>query len=287
MSSAEFSYLGPYRLLSLVHTGQTTRVWQALHDREEKVYAVKVLLENLRGDRSQAHLLKWEYSVGSDIEGDHVVRMAEYGVVRKMPYLAMEWIPWPNMKARIRLGLPAVTPLIPKMVTEAVQALAQFAIRGWVHRDIKPDNFLVSDEGRVKLIDFALAQRRPGLLARLFSRHPKVLQGTRSYMSPEQIRGKAMDERSDIYSLGCTLFELTGGRPPFTGSSTNELFGRHLNAAAPGLQAMNRNVTPEFADLVRRMLAKRPDARPRSASDILRELGGIAVLRSVTAPSQK
>ena len=154
------------------------------------MYAVKVLLENLRGDRSQAHLLKWEYSVGSDIEGDHVVRMAEYGVVRKMPYLAMEWIPWPNMKARIRLGLPAVTPLIPKMVTEAVQALAQFAIRGWVHRDIKPDNFLVSDEGRVKLIDFALAQRRPGLLARCSADTPRCCKGPAAICRPSRFGAK-------------------------------------------------------------------------------------------------
>lgn len=287
MSSVEFSYLGPYRLLTVVHTGQATRVWQALHDREEKVYAVKTLLESQQADRSQVRALKWEFRVGLGLEGDQIVRMAEYGVARKMPYLAMEWIPWPNMKFRIRQGLETLSPILPKIVADAVQALAQFNGQGWVHRDIKPDNFLVNDEGSVKLIDFALAQRRPGFLARILPHRGKFLQGTRSYMSPEQIRGKAMDQRADIYSLGCTLFELSTGRPPFTGSSTNELFGRHLKTPPPALQAINRNVTPEFADLVRRMLAKEPKARPQSAGDILRELGGISVLRAVSAPPKK
>lgn len=271
----------------MVHNGQTTRVWQALHDREEKVYAVKALLDSLRKDRAQASSLKWEYSVGSEFNVERVVHMTEYGVSRKTPYIAMEWIPWPNMKVRIRQGLEAVAPLIPTIVIQSVEALAQFNSKGWVHRDIKPDNFLISDEGDVKLIDFALARRRPGKLAWLFSRKSKVLQGTRSYMSPEQIRGKPMDERADLYSLGCTLFELACGRPPFTGSSTNELLNRHLRTSPPGLQAMNRNVTPEFADLIRRMLAKKPQSRPPTAIDVLKELTTIAIFREAHAPPKK
>ncbi len=287
MSKANFSYLGPYRLLSSVHFGQSTRIWQALHDHEEKVYAVKALLDTLRKDRAQASSLKWEFGVGSNFDADRIVRMKEYGVSRKTPYFAMEWVPWPNMKSRIREGLDVITPLIPTMVVQSVEAIAQFNVQGWVHRDIKPDNFLVSDEGEIKLIDFALSQRRPGKLAALFSRRPKVLQGTRSYMSPEQIRGKPMDERADIYSLGCTLFELAAGRPPFTGSSTNELLNRHLRAVPPGLQALNRNVTPEFADLVHRMLAKSPKSRPQTAVDILGDLTNISVFRHTYTPPKK
>jgi serine/threonine protein kinase len=287
VSRADFAYLGPYRLLSTVNTGHTTRVWQALHDREEKVYAIKALLDSLRNDRVQKASLKWEYTVGSEFDVDRIVRMTDFGLSRGIPYIAMEWIPWLNLKNRIRQGIPALTPLIPKIVVQAVEALAQFNMQGWVHRDIKPDNFLVSDEGDVKLIDFALAQRRPGKLAWLFSRKPKVLQGTRSYMSPEQIRGKPMDERADLYSLGCTFFELVSGRTPFTGSSTNELLSRHLKMSPPGLQAMNRSVTPEFADLVHRMLAKRPDSRPKSAVDVLGELTTVSIFKHTYTPPTK
>jgi serine/threonine protein kinase len=140
-----------------------------------------------------------------------------------------------------------------------------------VHRDVKPDNFLVGENGEVKLIDFALAVRRKKGLARLFSTRSKV-QGTRSYMSPEQIRGQPLDERADIYSYGCVAYELLGGKPPYTGTSTNELLNKHLRAAIPPAQASNRNVTDEFAALMKSMLAKKPEDRPQSMDDVLTEL---------------
>ena len=105
--------------------------------------------------------------------------------------------------------------------------------QGWIHRDIKPDNFLVNEEGDVKLIDFALAARERKGLGKLFGR--TKVQGTRSYMAPEQIRGKGLDARTDIYSFGCMLYELVSGRLPFTGVSPEELLRKHLYAPIPVL----------------------------------------------------
>ncbi|MGE3809831.1 MAG: serine/threonine-protein kinase, partial [Gemmataceae bacterium] len=150
--------------------------------------------------------------------------------------------------------------------------------QGWVHRDIKPDNFLVRLGGETKLIDFALAARKKGGLARLFGGKTKV-QGTRSYMSPEQIRGQALDQRADLYSFGCMVYELLGGKPPYTGATTNELLNKHLRAPIPPLQASNRNVTDDFAQLARRLLAKRPEERPDSMADFLRELRGVPLYK--------
>ena len=117
-----------------------------------------------------------------------------------------------------------------------------------------------------------------GILGRLLKRRGKV-QGTRSYISPEQIRGGALDYRSDIYNFGCMLHELLGGKPPYTGTDTNDLLNKHLSASIPILEAANRNVTSEFADLVRRMLAKMPKNRPTSMADVMQELNSLRVFK--------
>jgi serine/threonine protein kinase len=168
-----------------------------------------------------------------------------------------------------------------KIIAQAAEALAHFNQTGWVHRDIKPDNFLVTDDGEVKLIDFALAKRCRRGLMKLLTPRTKIQQGTKSYMSPEQIRGEALDERSDVYSFACTIFELVAGKPPFTGTSVNDLLTKHLKAAPPSLEAANPNVTPAFAQLVRRSMAKNLTARPQTMDDFLREFRTMRLFRSM------
>jgi serine/threonine protein kinase len=150
--------------------------------------------------------------------------------------------------------------------------------KGWVHRDIKPENFLVNDAGQVKLIDFGLAQKPSGWLAKLMPMKPKR-QGTPSYMSPEQIRCTALDQRADVYSFGCILYELVAGAPPFTGSTQDELFGKHLRSATPPLEAADSNVTNDFANLVRRCLSKDVAGRPASVQVVLEEFRKMRMYR--------
>ena len=108
----------------------------------------------------------------------------------------------------------------------------------------------------------------------MFRRRGQV-QGTRSYMAPEQIRGEALDRRADVYSLGCMVYELLSGKPPFTGDSPNDLLNRHLKAPIPSVQVMNDNVMPEMADLLRRMMAKKPEDRPGSMMEVLKEFTAV------------
>jgi serine/threonine protein kinase len=181
------------------------------------------------------------------------------------------------MKQLIYAGVQHQAHRAASIIDQAAEALVYLAEKGWVHCDIKPDNFLISPQGEVKLIDFALAVRPKTGLARMLSLKAKP-QGTMSYMSPEQILGKPLDLKADVYSLGCTVYELVSGKKPFTGMTTNELLQKHVAGQIPALEAANRNVTAEFSALIKRTLAKKPEERP-SMADFRREAQSLAVFK--------
>jgi serine/threonine protein kinase len=264
-------YLGPYRLLHVVKTGQTSQVWAAINDKDQFRCALKTILGDFRKDREHLAYMKNEFLVGRTLEHERVIRIFEQGVSQGIPYLVMEFFPYPNMKDIILRVLDQVDFMLPTIIERAAEGLAYFNEKGWVHRDVKPDNFLVNLDGEVKLIDFALAQRQKGGLAKLLARKSKI-QGTRSYMSPEQIRGQPLDVRSDVYSFGCTIYHLLAAQPPYTGVTSNELLGKHISAPIPVIETQNRNITPEFSRLLQSMMAKRPEARPSSMADVLRQV---------------
>lgn len=250
-----------------------------MNDLRGERYALKVLLAEYRHNREEVALLQHEHQVGCKLHHPRVITIYEYGIDHDNVYLGMELFQAPNIKQVINQRSGGLGPLLGKVITQAAEGLAYFHSQGWVHRDIKPDNYLMNTTGEVKLIDFALAvPLRGGFLARLMPRSKKI-QGTRSYMSPEQIRNQRLDERADIYSFGCMLHELVGGKPPFTGTSTSDLLNKHLSAAPPPLQAANRDVSDAFAQLVRRMLSKKPQDRPQTMDDFLREMRGTTVLK--------
>ena len=140
---------------------------------------------------------------------------------------------------------------------------------------------MIDDNGNVKVIDFSLAQRTKKGFARLLGGKSKV-QGTRSYMAPEQIRGEALDERTDVYSFGCTVYELIHGRPPYTAESANDLLHKHLRASVPTLKE-SHGITEEFAELIARSMAKSPKERPASMNDLLKEFQRLDVYREPPA----
>jgi len=273
VAKAAPGYLGPYRLHSIVHTGRVYQIWQAHDDAYNRMVGIKATLETFRNNHEQIGYLETEYAAGTDVIHPNVIGVYGYDSNEGCPYLVMEWFSAPNMRQRIQQGVDKLAAVLPKVVVQAAEALTYVNWRGWIHRDVKPDNFLVGDDGTVKLIDFALAVRRPrgirGWFARRFASTPKV-QGTRSYMSPEQIRGESLDQRADLYSFACTVFELFAGKPPFMGGA-DDVLNKHLKAPPPSLDAIVPGVTPELAQLIRRSMAKDPNARPESVAEFLRE----------------
>ncbi len=264
-------YVGSYRLLNLIRAGKTCEVWEVINESSGQRLAIKLLRGEAARNREDVAFLKHESQVGKGLDHPCVIKVYNAGSERDCAYLAMELFPALNLKQLINQGIENLAPVASDIIQKAAQGLGYFHSQGWIHRDIKPDNFLAKPGGGVKLIDFALATRKKGALARLFGGKSKV-QGTRSYMSPEQIRGQPVDERSDIYSFVCMVHELLGGKPPYTGTSTNDLLNKHLRAAVPPLQASNNNVSDSFAQLVRRTLSKKPEERPASLDDFLSEM---------------
>lgn len=271
-------YIGPYRLLNLIRAGKTCEVWEVMNDSKGERLAIKLLAVEASKNRDEVAFLKHEGQVGRGLVHPQVIKIYDFYSDRDNVFLAMELFATPNLKQLINQGVEALAPLACQCIRKAAEGLSYFHSQGWIHRDVKPDNFLMNSQGDVKLIDFALATRRKGSLARLFSTKTKI-QGTRSYMSPEQIRGQALDERADIYSFGCMIHELLGGKPPYTGNSTNDLLTKHLRSPIPPLQASNRNVSDDFAQLIRRTLAKKPADRPQSMADFLTEAQNIEVFK--------
>jgi serine/threonine protein kinase len=270
--------IGPYRLLSKIREGKTCEVWEVINDATGERLALKLLRGEAAKNREDINFLKHESAVGKGLDHENLIKIYSFGTSRDCIYLAMELFAAPNLKQLINQGIETLWPSAVDIIRQAGAGLSYFHEQGWIHRDIKPDNFLVKPGDGVKLIDFALATRPKGALARLFGGKDRV-QGTRSYMSPEQIRGLPVDQRADIYSFGCMVYELLGGKPPYTGATTNDLLTKHLRAPIPPLQAANNNITDKFAQLLRRTLAKKPEERPDTIADFLAEMLPLQVFK--------
>jgi serine/threonine protein kinase len=216
--------------------------------------------------------------VAKDLNSPRVIRVIDFREDGGRTYLVLELFSELNMKQALRRGPDSLAFMLDQIVEQAAEGLYYMHTKNWIHLDVKPDNFLVSREGQVKLIDFTIAEKKRTGLGKLFH-SAKVAKGTRSYMAPEQIRRKVCDDRTDIYAFGCVLYELCTGRPPYTGDNPNDLLSKHLNASIPSPIVQNDNVTREFADLVKSMMAKSPDARPPSMWEFLKTFRNIEIFK--------
>lgn len=268
--------LGSLTLITQIGLGRHCQIWEATTKTGDRV-AVKVVVPEKASDAEQRQLLEHELKVAKSLDHPTVIKIDRMSEEGGLPHLVMELFPHPNLKKQIQDGVGLLMPRLQRIVTEIALALDHVHARGWVHRDVKPENILAAPDGQVKLIDLAIAAKASGMLGRLFG-SKTAPQGSPSYMSPEQIRGQALDARSDIYSYGCVVFELLAGKPPYTAPNTNDLLNKHVSAAIPAVDTVTRGATADATKLLRQMLAKQPSERPASMRDVLSRLKAIRLL---------
>ncbi len=259
-------------MFHLIRAGAIYEIWAVRPVSENTPYAMKWLPPGPKYSRATVAELKHEFNVGSLLDHPSVIKTLDFGNTSNGAYMLLELFKVPNLKQQIISGGYKKLQYRAKAILSAAAAgVAHLNEKGWIHRDIKPDNFMVRDDDVVKLIDFNLARKPASGLSKLFGGKTRV-QGTHSYMSPEQIRGQTVDVRADVYSFGCMLHEFFSGKPPFSANSPNELLQRHLSNKPQPLTVFDKNITPDFAAYVMRMMAKDPNERPNNMKDVMMEI---------------
>lgn len=271
MVTSQQHFVGNYRMFHLIRAGALYEIWAVRPMAETTAYAMKWLPPGPKYSRHAVNELRHEYQVGASLDHEAVIDTIEFNTTNNGAYLLLELFKHPNLKQQIVTGYRHLQHRAQEILTEAAAGVAHLHEKGWVHRDIKPDNFLVRDDNHVKLIDFNLARKPAGALGKLLGMKAKV-QGTHSYMAPEQIRGQQVGVRADVYSFGCMVYECLAGKTPFTANSPNELLQKHLKSRPPDLTVVDKNITPEFARYVQMMMAKEPGDRPPSMKDVMMEI---------------
>jgi serine/threonine-protein kinase len=270
--AATQQFVGSYRMYHLIRAGAIYEIWAVRPMSETTAYAMKWLPPGPKYSRSTVAELKHEYQVGVSLDHPSVIKTHDFGNTNNGAFMLLELFKVPNLKQQIISGgYKKLHHRAKEILANCAAGLAHLHEKGWIHRDIKPDNFMLRDDNAVKLIDFNLAQKPAGGLSKLFGGR-KTVQGTHSYMSPEQIRGQSLDVRADIYSFGCMVHEFFSGKAPFTANSPNELLQRHLSTRPQPLVVFDKNITPEFSNYVLRMMAKDPKDRPANMKDVMMEM---------------
>jgi serine/threonine protein kinase len=274
--------IGGYKVLKHMWTGQTSQLFEVVEVSSGRHFAMKLLLPERVHDSIHRNFLFHEAEVGKQLAHPNIIRIIKVDRGSNNPHFVMEYFPAGNLRLRImRKEHDFLREKGLDILKQVATGLAFMNAKGWVHRDVKADNILVASSGDVRVIDFALAKRIPTGLAKFFRRKEKPA-GTRSYMSPEQIRGQPLDSRSDIYSFGCMCYELAAARPPFRAASSHELLTKHLTEKPISPKFYNADVTEPFAELVLHMLAKKKEERPRDFHDVLMKLRSIRIFAPKT-----
>ena len=252
-----------FRILSMIGESEKARVYLAMSDALGREIALKV--SSVESDEAGGrHLLAREYEAVSGIRHPAVVELHDYGVHGGREFLAMEYFPRGDLKARMQIGITEREAL--RYVEHIAHALRIVHHAGILHRDLKPPNVMLRENDDVALIDFGLARNLEGGLN---STRTGVLRGSPYYMSPEQALGEELDARTDLYSLGIIFYEMLTGRKPFAGNSAIEVLQQHVNAPLPRLPERHGH----HQTLIDRMLAKARDQRFGSAEEVIEAVG--------------
>jgi len=290
--------LGNYEIVEPLGSGGMGEVYRARDLRLGRSVAIKALPEDLAHDAERVARFEREARALASVQHANIAVL--YGIEDRdgASYLAIELVDGQTLAQRLIQGALGVEETL-HIGAQIAAALDAAHAQGIVHRDLKPGNVMVTASGMVKVLDFGLAKTGPAMgdSASELSASPTVafgstaagvVVGTAAYMSPEQARGKAVDRRTDVWALGCVLYECLSGRPVFSGETTSDVLARVLERE-PDWAALPAATPTRLRDLLRRCLTKKPAERPRDAGDLRGELLAIAADRSspgASAPAE-
>jgi serine/threonine-protein kinase len=266
-----------YRVGSPIATGGMSTVYRGVDTRLDRPVAVKIMDARFAGD--PAFRLRFEREARSAARIDHpaVVDVHDQGTDQDRLFLVMELVDGGTLRdvlrARGALGVPAAF----AVMEQVLAGLAEAHRLGMVHRDVKPENVLISAMQQVKVADFGLAVAA----AQAGASHAGTIMGTVAYLSPEQVATGAADPRSDVYAAGILLYELLTGAPPYTGDTAISVAYRHVTSDVPAPSEIAGDVPPELDAFVQRATRREPEARPADAAAMLAELHTLAAVLEV------
>ena len=271
-----------YRIERRIGTGGMADVFLARDESLGRMVAIKILAERYAQDEAFLERFRREATAAAGLSHPNIVSVYDRGQASGTSYIAMEYLNGPTLKDEITSRAPLPEAEVVNWAVQALDAL-EFAHRqGVVHRDIKPHNMILTDEGRLKVTDFGIA--RAANVAQMTEVGSIV--GTAQYLSPEQARGLDVGPQSDLYSMGIVLYEMLTGELPFTGDSAVEIAMKQVSDPPPSIRKQNRLVSEGLEQVVMRALSKDPALRHRSARQMADELRRVSRGGAVSSDTQ-
>lgn len=267
-------FAGRYDIESELGAGGMGIVYKAYDRTLDDAVAIKVLRsEALAQDASLADRFKQEIRLARKITHKNILRTHDFGEVDGMRYLSMEYVRGITLKHLLSQNRQLPTAAGLRIARQICSGLAAAHAAGVIHRDIKPQNVLIEPNGGVKIMDFGIARlsQDKGMTA------TGVVIGTPDYISPEQARGIALDQRTDIYSAGIVFYEIFSGTLPFEGDSSLGVVLKHIQEAPPPIETRNPAIDPRIARIVMKSIEKDPDRRYQSMTELARDLSEVTV----------
>jgi serine/threonine-protein kinase len=281
--------LGPYKILDQISKGGMGQIYQAVHVTMRRRVALKVLPSWQAADPAQVERFYREARAAAALNHPNIIRAFDVGSERDTHFLVMEYTEGKNLAAQLdeaggRLSVPEACGYI----VQAATGLEHAHARKLVHRDIHPGNLLLCRDGTVKILDVGIARFFHLASDALTEKYqPGMVVGTADYMAPEQaIPGKPLDHRADIYALGATLFHLVTGRAPFAGQKGASLLLAHQSLPVPRASAIRDDIPDKLSDIIMKMMAKRPEDRYRTATEVIEALQPFEARPAVVEPAE-
>ena len=265
-------FLGKYKLLDHLGTGGMSSVYLAEHVLMKRRVAIKVLPHRRVGESSYLDRFYREAQAAAALKHPNIVMAHDFGEEDGTYYLVMEYVEGQDLQQMVKQEGPLPPEKAAYYIRQAALGLQHAHEAGMVHRDVKPGNLLVDATDTVKVLDLGLArfvEEDSGEKASLTLEHNETVLGTADYLAPEQcLNSHQVDHRADIYSLGCTLYFLLTGRPPFNEGTMAQRMVKHVNEEPPDLLELRPDLPLELVELCRRMMAKKPEERPQTMQEV-------------------